>query len=274
MCRLFGYTLSDFSLFQLALSKTGDALRPNADEGPFDGWGLGFYQDDRPLLRKRPKPSEGDVSFVELASDIRSSLVVGHLQRQARGGKASENMQPFRFRNWLFASLHDDTDALYHATQARLPDFLKRNVRGQTSSEALTHLFFDHLRKSARIESAILPPAVLFDALRSTLSEVGALVPEASQERPLDISLLFTTGRMLVAVNQSERPWAYLETRGLEDQEAPLFAGHQPKTLSYPEFKSVCVAFDPAPSELSWNTLPPHHLIAIDERFQVHIEAI
>src|SRR5207245_8791387 len=124
-----------------ALSAERDVMAIPAGK-PSDGWGVGFYQGGEVLLRKRP--TEGrPVDFIELTRDLRTDVMIGHVRAGSVGGQRVENTHPFRYRQWLFA--HNGTLDRFSAMRPRLlesiPDFLRRNIRGETDSEHVFHLF-------------------------------------------------------------------------------------------------------------------------------------
>ena len=273
MCRLFGYLGNDPSLLPLALRSTAGALVEACDV-PGEGSGIGFYQDDRPLVRKRPKTLVDRVDFTELTDTIRSRSVIGQLRRGSRGKVSSENTPPFRFRNWLFANQGEiaHSDPAHNALRERLPDFLLRNIHGQTDSELALHLFFDHLRKNANIENPVVSAPLLAEALQSTIGEVQQMMRATGQERPPEFNMLYLSGRVLMACQyQSEVPLAYLQVEGLQEREQPLFAGHEPRTVKHEHFRGVFVAFDPHGEAKGWEPVPSDSLLIVDERLNVHI---
>lgn len=279
MCRLFGYLGNDPSLLPLAFQRTGDALTEDCAV-PGEGWGLGFFQDDRALVRKRPKVVTDRVCFSDLASDLRARAVIGLVRRGSRGDVSPENTPPFRFRNWLFANQGDvaapgpSADTAHAALRDSLPDFLRHNIWGQTDSEPALHLFFHHLRQRAHVESPAIPPLALIDTARAYTDHLQQVLRDAGQERPPELNLIFANGRSLVAIHlHSAIPLASLTLTHLQAQEPPLFAGHRPRTLDYPHFKATFLAFQPSPSALDaapWEPLPTSAVTVIDEHNQPH----
>src|SRR3990170_1236754 len=102
MSRLFGCMCNEPERLRCALYPARDAL---VATGAPDGWGLAFFQGGAPAKL--------------------------------------ENAQPFRFRQWVFC--HSGAVERFAAIQTGMlesvPDFLRRNIRGQTDSEHVFHLF-------------------------------------------------------------------------------------------------------------------------------------
>jgi predicted glutamine amidotransferase len=278
MCRLFGYLGNDPSLLPLAFQQTRDSLTEDCAI-PGEGWGLGFFQEDRALVRKRPKMLTDHVSFSDLASDLRARAVIGLVRRGSRGDVSPENTPPFRFRNWLFIVPTDlpSSDLAHASLRDHLPDFLRHNIWGQTDSEPALHLFFHHLRQRAHLESPSLPPQTLIDSALSYIDDLQSLLRSAHQERPPELNLLFINGRSLLAIHlHSAIPLSSLSISHLQSQETPLFAGHRPRTIDYPHFRGSFIAFQPtlSPSAPTWNPLPINAITVIDEQNQVHMHAL
>lgn len=275
MGRQFAYLSNDKSLTDLALGACGDSL--TLDDGkPVDGWGVGYFTDERPLVRKRPTRLDGPVDMRQFVDDVRSNCVVGHLRRGTGASPTPANTQPFRFRSWLFTHVGQaaDNPTVSAALRETLPDFLRRNLRGDSDSEVALHVFFDHLRKHAKLEHAIVPPDVLFAAARATLADIDRVNRDNDAAQPPTLDLLFTSGRVLVATNHSRSTLAYMTLDGIDRVEQPLFAGHQGKTTEHAHFKSVIVTWDPNGTDGDWTTVEPGHLLAVDEKFEVHVAPI
>ncbi len=275
MSRLFGYLGNDSALFDVALTRCENGLAVDLDK-PSDGWGLGYYQGDRALFRKRPAELTGHVRLASLATDVQSSCVLSHVRLGTRGAPSPRNTQPYRFRNWLLAHIGEATfdDDLVVTLREALPDFLVRNVHGETDSEPALHLFFDFLRQRAHIDHPIVAVDALVESLRETVRFIHKSVRDNGSERPPLLNFLFTSGRMLMACNYSDSTLAYLELRGLTRTEAPLFAGHEPSKKEYPNYRGTFLTFDPYPSECFWITVPPHSILVIDENIEAHVAPI
>ncbi len=106
--------------------------------------GVGFFQSDDLLLRKRPlggqpalpeKLAEG----VESEAALICSGAVGPVSRSF-----NEQMTlPFRFKRWLFAAA-GQPEALGPVRSAllkNLPDYLRRSVKGDSAAEAMFFTF-------------------------------------------------------------------------------------------------------------------------------------
>lgn len=246
MARLFGYLGTDYSRMQCALHLTGDALNHRVFKDS-SGWGLGFYQNDRALYRKKPKTPKGEVKFPKLAADIYSHALVGHLRYATIGDVTGENTQPFRYKLWLFehAGTIYDWDRIRDALMEHVPEYLQRYILGQTDSEVLMYLFLSRLSKAVNLNNPLIPPEEAGTALRDTIRQVNDIAAELKIERTPTANIIATNGKTLVASAQG-MPMYHRTIDGIEDCEIcrnpPLFAGHDPGPVHHSHFKAVFVA--------------------------------
>lgn len=201
MARLFGFIANRPDILaRIAVHEARLLTEPNP--GKSLGWGIGFYQGGEVLLRRRPVDDRPVVDLSIALSDVRSDVAIGHVRSATVGAQSTENTHPFRYRQWLFA--HTGTVAGFASMRDRLaesiPQFLRRNVRGETDSELLFHLFLSFLHDAGKLGDAEVPTAAVTTALKSSL----ALVDRLSQEEGVDpssMNLVVTSGDALVAVH-------------------------------------------------------------------------
>ncbi len=276
MCRLFGYLGNDPSLLPLAFGQVRDNLVEDCTV-PGEGWGVGFFQDDRALVRKRPKILVERVSFADITSDLRARSVVGQVRRGSRGDVSPENTPPFRFRNWLFANQGDIafTDPAHAALRDNLPDFLRHNIWGQTDAEPALHLFFEHLRTLSHIESPTIPTPRLVEATAAFLSNLQQVLRASGQEQAPELNLLYLNGRSLIAIQHNSKiPLAFRSIHTLQSQDPPLFAGHRTRVVDHAHYRGVFVAFEPKNPNDTWTYTPESSIVIVDEHLQVHVHPI
>ncbi len=271
MSRQMAFLSNDFSLFDLALEACGSTLAGHKD-APYDGWGIGYYVEDRALVQKKPTSIEGRTDLAELVRDVRSHSVMAHLRRAIQGVASPENTQPFRFRNWLCAHIGEASFSPQGTEMLRqaLPGFLQHNVRGDTDSEVALHFFFDFLRTHARIDRDIVAVDALLAAARDAVQTIVRINKASGEVRTPSLDMVFLSGRMMVAVAASTSTLATLRIGAMERFEAQLFADSPPKVQNYPHFRGIFLSFDPNDPERKWITAPPRSVIVVDEHLQVH----
>ena len=136
MCRLFGFRSSvDIGVHHsLVLAENALALQSNRNP---DGWGIGFYEGDAPILRRGVSKAMGDDDFARLARFVRSQTVIAHVRLGTVGENKPENTHPFSFGRWIFA--HNGTlremEKFEPALMRAIDPDLREKIAGDTDSE-------------------------------------------------------------------------------------------------------------------------------------------
>src|SRR5882724_1931133 len=179
MARLFGFVGNRADLGGRVLELESKPLKVVA-KGTTLGWGIGFYQAGEVLLRRRPIDERPEIDVANLAKDLRADVLIWHVRAATVGNLRTENTHPFRYRQWLFA--HTGTinghGRLRERLSESLPEFLRRNVRGDTDSELLFHLFLSFLHDAGDLGETPVDPSATRAALRATLSLIDRLRAE------------------------------------------------------------------------------------------------
>jgi glutamine amidotransferase len=201
---MFGFIGNRADLGARVLEANRSILRARRPDGEPLGWGLGFYQSGEVLLRRRPIDDRAEIDLVEAAEDIRTDVMVGHVRRASVGALRTENTHPFRYRAWLFAQT--GTIVGFERLRARLlestPEFLRRNVRGETDSECFFYLFLSFLHDAGHLDDAQAQGEHVAAALRASIALVDRLsAEEGHAENSGDI--LVTNGELLIAVSRT-----------------------------------------------------------------------
>jgi glutamine amidotransferase len=199
-----------------ALHQERDVIRLPPSDAPA-GWGLGFYQGGEVLHKKRPLLEGKGLDWATAAGDVRSDCVIIHQRHATVGDFRVENTHPFRMRSWLFA--HSGTIDRFEAIRPRLletmPDFIRRNVRGQTDSEHFFHVALSFLHDSGQLGRSDTNDKAVLSALRSTVRLVDRLSKEVGAEKATLNSIL-TNGRSMFAIRRGH-PLKYVERSAIHD---------------------------------------------------------
>lgn len=184
-----------------------------------DGWGLGFYQGGEILHKKRPQPGGEQIDWEEIASDIRTHCAIAHVRQATVGDFRAENVHPFRMRQWLFA--HNGTVDRFAAIRDSLlesmPDFLRRDVRGETDSEHVFHTILAFLHDASQLDNPDVDDRAVIHAIRSTVSLIDRMSAEVGG-KPGTLNLCITNGQRMYALRRG-RPLVYVEREGLDSVE-------------------------------------------------------
>ncbi len=192
---------SDPNLLRCQVTRLESAISLRDGDRLPDAYGFGHYGGGSVLLGKRPTGAAQPLALGELVGRVDSEALLVHARYATVGNAKDENTHPFRFRRWLFA--HDGTieafDRLKAKLTAALPDFLRRNLGGDTDSEHAFMWFLKLLKDKNRIDDLDLDAATAASALAATVKQLDALSREAGAQRPSRLNFVATNGRIMVA---------------------------------------------------------------------------
>lgn len=208
MARLFGLIGNRADLAGRVLELEREALRvpPGVFSGGPLSWGVGFYQGGDVLLRRRPNDERTTLDVSALAKDLRADLIVGHVRAATVGTSRTENTHPFRYREWLFA--HTGSIHSYAAIRGRLlesiPEFLRKDIRGDTDSEVLFHVVLSFLHDAGRLQDGGTDPRTLIGALSSTASLIDHLIGEVGGRTGFPLNAVLANGELVAAIHRGD----------------------------------------------------------------------
>ncbi len=286
MARLFGLIGNRADLAGSVLDLEREALLVDksvlARDTPVS-WGIGFFQAGEFLLRRKPSDDRQGLDLAELAHGIRSDLMIGHVRAATVGAIRTENTHPFRCRDWLFA--HTGSVSKWDAVRERLtesiPEFLRRNIRGDTDSEVLFHLVLSFLHDAGRLRDAPASPDDLRGALSSTMSLVDQVIREEGGDDEFPINALLSDGEILAAVHRgsaekSER-MALRYVHGPQDL-AALVGGDAMRKVRLTDpgmLRFSLLASDLGPEQARtapWTTLPDRAIVLLSRDGEPRVE--
>jgi predicted glutamine amidotransferase len=251
----------------------GDAVREESSVlTPFmpseaDGYGVGFYQAGEVLHRKRPQVIREPVSFSAVVEDIKSQIAIAHVREATVGDGRADNTQPFRMRQWLFGHVGSlaGQEQLRERIERELPDFLRRNMRGQTDSELLFHVVLSCLHESGQLEAVDVAHAAVVSALRKTAEMIDRHASELGSV-PSSLTFALTNGRQLYAM---QRGWqlAYVERENLPKRDSDRPGEKRPPLLDVRYVTIVSCRPDAAPH--GYTSLSDGDILCVDRELRV-----
>jgi glutamine amidotransferase len=283
MSRLIAYIGNDADRVACALHAARAALVVDGAEpvdGPkIDSWGIGFYQGEI-LLQRRPKAPAQPIDFYEAARGLRTDVIVAHARAGTVGKPKHENTHPFRFRSWLFAhhGTLPDFEARRADVLATVPDFLARNIRGQTDSEALFHLVLAELHRAQKLDDLTVSPQVMRDAVAGALGTC-ARVLGAEATKSMECALALTNGRTLL-VSRRGSPLFLLEQGAIHDcpvcRDTATALARRDRRIDHEHLRAlVCVGGLPsAPTGAPWRELPNDHAVTVSHDVRPDVRAL
>jgi glutamine amidotransferase len=222
MARMFGFIGNRSDLGARVLKLNAEVLRVRRKPGQPLGWGIGFYQAGEVLLRRRPIDDRDVIDLAEAAENVRTDVLIGHVRHASVGALRTENTHPFRYRMWLFAQTGtvQGFERLRERLLASQPEFLRRNVRGETDSELFFYLFLSFLHDAGHLNEGHVAPEHVASALRSSIALVDRLSAEEGKGENHGDTLV-TNGEHLLAVHRNGG-MAYRVLKGRHDVEELL----------------------------------------------------
>lgn len=246
MARLVGFIGNRPDLGARALALGGPAfsvrLTPTetAEESSVS-WGIGFYQGGEILLKRRPFDERRAFDFGELTKDVKADVLVGHVRAATVGALRTENTHPFRYRQWLFAETGTvpQFDRLRGRLMDSLPQFLARDVRGDTDAELVFYIFLSFLHDAGKLDRADVDAETARSALRGAISLVDRISAEVGEKEPR-LNMVLACGEYLIGVRCSN-PMGYevLSGRGALER---LFGGESFSRTKIPHLASARLA--------------------------------
>lgn len=273
MSQVFGYLCSDDSLTAELMSQVG---QPLAAIEPTDrvGLGIGWLQDGRSLLRKHPKRKAASVDIPSLVADVPTRSMVGHVRHKTLGTADTNQLQPFRFRNWVYAQRGgtEGFEGVYDELKKAMPDHVRRNIQGTTMAELVFHIFYTKVESFLSTTPKNEWPRLYARKMGETMAEIEALSRREGNESLGPLLAVASTDRFMVASRIGE-PMHYLLVEGIEEPvEKPLFAGHRPKKVKHDRFRALLVAN--RVQDDRWQEIPNRHVMWVDENWKVHFEEL
>lgn len=229
-----------------------------------DGYGVGFFHAGEVLHRKRPIFESAELSWPSLFEDVSSTIALAHVRVGTVGEARADNTHPFRMRQWLFAhhGSIDRFDGMRESILNGLPDFLQRNIRGETDSEYIFHILLAQLHEMGQIDVQDASDETVVNALQATVAEIAQLTQKfGADDARLNIAL--TNGRAL-----------FLMRRG-----APFYMvrrDHLPETQDGLESRPigpvrymVALSCDDCPTPRGYGEIPEGHIVRINRDLEV-----
>jgi predicted glutamine amidotransferase len=276
MARLFGLIGNRPDLAGRVLALESESLSAHSRGSPL-GWGIGFYQGGEVLMRRRPIDDREEIPIDKLAADVRADVLIGHVRSATVGALRTENTHPFRYRQWLFAQT--GTLARFDAIRDRLlssvPEFLRGNVRGETDSEIVFHVFLSFLHDAGRLDNGAVSAEGVLEALRSSLAVIEGMAAEVGDGGD-KMNLLVSNGNLVVAVHKNAK-MGYRHFSGKND--ADIILGDDPQLrrrvpdLSHMHFSLLASDFDEDPGP-RWKSVPTNAIVTMTRADSPKMEAL
>jgi glutamine amidotransferase len=270
MSRLIGYVANRADRLRDALYQERAILCQDGPHVDASGWGIGFYHGDEVLHKKRPlRPSER-VDWQSIAGDVRSDCAVLHLRQPTIGDFRAENAHPFRMRSWLFA--HQGTigrfDAIRDNLDEMIPDFLRRNIQGETDSEYLFHTVLALLHDAGQLDNPDVNETQALTAISAAVTLIERLAAEVGSSN-VGLSFILTNGRSMYVLRHGA-PMMYVQREGLHDPPDD----YRPPPTGSTQLRYCMVVSGIEETPVGYHTIPERAVAVVDRGLRVTVHAL
>jgi hypothetical protein len=166
--------------------------------------GVGFFQSDDLLLRKRPLGGQPALPE-KLAEGVESeaALICGGAAGPMTRAFNEQLTLPFRFKSWLFATAGqpESLAPVRAALLKNLPDYLRRSVKGDSAAEALFFTFLSRLRDVGRLDDHDLDAETAARSLAAAVGETERAFEQMGQPLP-GMAVVVSNGRVMAALRR------------------------------------------------------------------------
>jgi glutamine amidotransferase len=173
-------------------------------------------------------------------------------------------------RSWLFA--HQGTirgfDAIRDNLAEMIPDFLRRNIRGQTESEYLFHAVLTMLHDAGQLDNPDVSEAQALPAISAAVTLVERLAAEVGNTSA-SLSFILTNGRSMYALRHGA-PMIYVERQGLHDPPED----YTPPPLGSTQLRYVMVVGGVEEDHVGYETIAERSVAVIDRGLDVSVHAL
>ncbi len=244
--------------------------------GVTPGWGVGFYQAGEMLLKRRPIDDRPVIDLAPITKDVRADILVLHVRSATIGAPRTENTHPFRYRQWLFAQTGtvESFSQVRGRTLESLPAFLARDVKGDTDSELIFHLFLSFLHDMGHLDRPTTDAASARSALSASLALVDRLCAEQGAA-PSALNLVVTCPDYVLALHGGAR-MAYRVYAGRQEMERLLSDGGLTKTRAPEESRSrltvLASDFDDDQPPPGWTSVPERAIVTLTRTDDPQVE--
>jgi predicted glutamine amidotransferase len=202
MCRLLGALFVKIGGLQYHLLEAECSLFKQAVKGrQSDGWGIGYYSDENPVVRKSEKAVYDDrSSFEEAAKSVRGRIIMAHVRKASNPRRlpfekliSLENSQPFHYLNYMI--VHNGSITIPDEVTERIGSYANL-IRSNNDSEVYFYLLLYLVEKEGGIIAA-------FRKVERTLMEVFQEEEATKFEKPFtSLNAIFSDGEKMYAFSR------------------------------------------------------------------------
>lgn len=243
MGQFWGLSISNDTRVECVLRKYGAHIERCTEH--MGSFGVGYYSRGELLQRVEPHNEKEVFDLEKVIRGVRSDLILMHARSPRKEHVSREDIHPFRFKDWLFA--HNGKVNGFGSIREKLlgtmPEFIKRNLRGESDSEYLFHLFLSFLYDAGQINRPNLPANQIADAMARTFSTVDELTSVTGH--PTSPAAVVVANGYSVVAGARGIPVFYADIDGLKNCDVcrtSMRPGEKSATrVDHPKLKAVLI---------------------------------
>ncbi len=229
-----------------------------------DGWGIGYFENARPQVIRRPTAAPEDEEFRAAARRIESFVAVAHVRQASVGDLCVANAHPFTYGSWIF--VHNGTVTGFDQLRQQLVDEtdsdLRSQVTGTTDSEQVFFWLLTRLRRAGETaEGPCHDPSLVSREMARAIRILDERSAATQPAEPTRLNFVLTDGAVLFASR-----WKH--SLFWTNQAGPLTIG-----CSAPAVRGVVVASESI-GDAAWAEVPDGQILAVDRDLVVHWQTI
>ena len=290
MCRLFGYkgnVPTKLSVFLVdgtnALVK--QSILDSRNLSNSQGWGIGFYQNNRAFIQKRASSAAFDFNFKFLTDFIETDTMIAHIRDATVGEISDHNAHPFIYYNWIMAhNGHIEGFELIRTLILQMigPE-LAFEIMGSTDSEYMFYMFISNLQKKVDdITSTNIETVLVRDALIETINQINSLCSDVGITEPNKINLIISNGKIMVASRYGHSLFYATKTKSLpadvklynDNTNLNIRFNYQDNSYTKGKNDSVIVASEELHTDDYWYEVPEQCVLTIDSKLRTSLTSI
>lgn len=264
MAEFFAIHQSDASLLGCVLRRVSGKVSLGAPESAA---GVGFFQSDDVLLRKRPVASEPLAEKLAEGVESEAALVCSGTVGTSTRAFSEPLTLPFRFRRWLFATAgQPDTLSPIRAPLVRqLPDYLRRSAKGDSAAETLFLTFLARLRDVGRLDDHDIDAQTAARALAAAVGEAERAFEQLGTPLP-PLALVASNGRVMAALRRGHPLFLGLVDGLIPCQRCEIGAGSSdldPRVKSHRMLRAAMLVSGAQANPEGFRELPERAVVAV-----------
>jgi glutamine amidotransferase len=290
MCRLFGFkgkqpTKLSFFLIDAPNSLAKQSILDSRNISNSQGWGVGFYQEDKAFIQKRASSAYFDFNFKFLTDFIETNTMIAHIREATVGEISDHNAHPFIFNNWIFA--HNGTIEGFELLRTQILKKIGTNfafeIMGTTDSECLFYLFLSNLSKKVDdVTDKSIEALIIRDSLLETIQELNNYGANIDIEKAHKLNIIVSNGKTMLASRFGNSLYYAVRDKAInddvklykDDTSLKIRFNSCSDTVCRIEHESVIIASEELNIEDRWGEVPEQCVLTVDETLGISFASI